>query len=239
LIPREILLNKPCWQDNSEKKALEQFLAQKRGAPVSLVIPRRAARLSLINLAEKNMESALDENATLVDLQSALNLPSLPRIVECFDVSNLGKEHVVSGMTRFTDAKPDKSNYRKFKIKSFTGQDDLAAINEVVTRRYKRLTEEKAQLPDLIVIDGGPGQVAAAQSALKLLGLQIPLIGLAKEHEEIYLPGERKPLRLNKNSQMMLLLRQIRDATHDFSLGYNHKRRQMKIKEEFEHLEDP
>jgi len=235
LIPREILLNKPCWQDNPEKKALEQFLAQERGAPVNLTIPGRGAKFGLVKLAEKNLESALDENATLVDLQSALNLPSIPSIIECFDVSNLGKEHVVSGMTRFTDAKPDRSNYRRFKIKTFTGQDDLAAINEVVTRRYKRLTEENAQLPDLVVIDGGPGQVAAARSALKALGLQLPLIGLAKEHEEIYMPGEPKPLRLNKYSRMMLLLRQIRDATHDLSLGYNRKRRQMKLKEEFQH----
>ena len=233
LIPREILLNRPCWQDNRERKALEQFLAKKRGAPVSLVMPRRAAKLSLVKLAEKNIEPSLDKDAAIVELQSALNLPSLPRIIECFDVSNLGKEHVVSGMTRFTDAKPDKSNYRKFKIKTFTGQDDLAAINEVVTRRYKRLAEEKAQLPDLMVIDGGPGQVAAAQSALKALGLQLPLIGLAKENEEIYLPEELKPLRFNKNGRMMLLLRQIRDATHDFSLGYNRKRRQIKMREEF------
>ena len=233
LIPREILLNKPCWQDNQERRALMEFFAQERGAPVSLIIPRRGQKLSLVKLAEKNLESALDENTALADLQTALNLPSLPRIIECFDVSNLGKEHIVSGMVRFKDAKPDTRNYRRFRIKTLTGQDDLAAIKEVVARRYKRLTEERAQLPDLVVIDGGPGQVSAAQSALQPFGLQIPLIGIAKENEEIYLPEESTPLRLNKNSRMMLLLRQIRDATHDFSLGYNRKRRQMKIREEF------
>ena len=234
LIPREILLNKPCWQNNSEKKALEEFLASKRGAPVSLIIPRKADKLSLVKLAEKNIESTLTEESALVDLQSALNLPSLPRIIEGFDVSNLGPEHVVSGMVRFTDAKPDKKNYRKFKIKTFTGQDDFAAMNEVVKRRYKRLTEEKTQLPDLVIVDGGPGQVTAAQSALKTLGLQLPLIGLAKEHEDIFLPEESTPLRFGKNSRMMLLLRQIRDAAHDFSTGYNRKRRQMKMREEFQ-----
>jgi excinuclease ABC subunit C len=128
----------------------------------------------------------------------------------------LGTEHVVSGMVSFKDAKPDKKNYRKFKIKTFKGQDDFAAVNEVVTRRYKRLIEEKTPLPDLVMIDGGPGQVSAAKAALQTLGLQLPLIGLAKAHEE-----------------MMLLLRKIRDAAHDFSLGYNIKRRQMKIREEF------
>jgi excinuclease ABC subunit C len=233
LIPREILLNKPCWQDNSERKALEEFFTSKRGAPVSLTIPKKADKLSLVKLAEMNIEPTLGQNSALVDLQSALNLPSLPRIIECFDVSNLGQEHVVSGMVRFTDAKPDKTNYRKFRIKTFAGQDDFAAMNEVVKRRYNRLTEEKAQLPDIVIVDGGPGQVTAAQSALKTLGLHLPLIGLAKEHEDIFLPGESTPLRFSKNSRMMLLLRQIRDATHTFSIGYNRKRRQIKMREEF------
>jgi excinuclease ABC subunit C len=232
-IPREILLNKPCWQGTEEKKALEEFLSAKRCAPVSLTIPRRADKLGLVQLAEKNLESALDVDSALVNLQNNLNLPVLPRIIECFDISNLGTEHVVSGMVSFKDAKPDKKNYRKFKIKTFKGQDDFAAVNEVVTRRYKRLIEEKSQLPDLVMIDGGPGQVSAAKTALQTLGLQLPLIGLAKEHEEIYLPDESAPRNFNKNSKMMLLLRKIRDAAHDFSLGYNLKRRQMKIREEF------
>jgi excinuclease ABC subunit C len=239
LIPREILLNEVCWQYRSEKKALEQFLTQKRGAPVRLIVPRAAAKRGLVELAEKNLEITLKEDKGLVDLQSALNLPTLPCVIECFDVSNLGKEHVVSGMVRFVDGKPDKSNYRRFKIKTFAGQDDLAAINEVVARRYRRLTGEKARLPDLIVIDGGPGQVAAVLSALRTLGLNLSLIGLAKENEEIYLPGRFTPLRFDKNSRMMLLLRRIRDAAHDFSLGYNLKRREMKIKEEFEGKSKP
>jgi excinuclease ABC subunit C len=232
-IPREILLNKPCWQGAEEKRALEEFLSTKRCAVVSLTIPRRADKLGLVQLAEKNLESTLDVDSALVDLQNSLNLPVLPRLIECFDISNLGTEHVVSGMVSFKDAKPDKKNYRKFKIKTFKGQDDFAAVNEVVTRRYKRLIEEKAQLPDLVMIDGGPGQVSAAKAALQTLGLQLPLIGLAKEHEEIYLPDESAPRNFNKNIKMMLLLRKIRDAAHDFSLGYNIKRRQMKIREEF------
>ena len=232
-IPREILLNKACWQGTDEKKALEEFLSSKRNAPVSLTIPRRADKLALVQLAEKNLESTLEVDSALNDLQSALNLPVLPRVIECFDVSNLGREHVVSGMVSFRDAKPDKKNYRKFKIKTFVGQDDFAAVNEVVLRRYKRLVEEKAPLPNLVIIDGGPGQVSAAKSALNNLGLQIPLIGLAKEREEIYMPEDSAPKRFDKNSRMMLLLRRIRDAAHDFSLGYNLKRRQMKTREEF------
>ncbi len=232
-IPREILLNKPCWTDPSEKAALEEFLAQRRLAPVSLTIPKRADKLALVKLAEKNLESSLEADSALVDLQNNLNLPTLPHVIECFDISNLGTEHVVSGMVAFRDAKPDKKNYRKFKIKTFLGQDDFASMKEVVTRRYKRQLEEKNPLPDLVVIDGGPGQVHAAQVALEQLGLKLPIIGLAKEHEEIYFPNDPTPHTFNKNSRMMLLLRKIRDATHEFSLGYNRKRREMKIREEF------
>jgi excinuclease ABC subunit C len=235
-IPREILLNKPCWQGAEEKKALEEFLSAKRAGIVSLTIPRRADKLALVKLAEKNLESSLDIDCALVDLQNSLNLPILPHIIECFDISNLGTEHVVSGMVTFKDAKPDKKNYRKFKIKTFVGQNDFAAVNEVVTRRYKRQVEEKTQLPDLVIIDGGPGQVSAAKAALQTLGLQLPLIGLAKEHEEIYLPDEAGPRNFDKNCRMMLLLRRIRDAAHDFSLGYNRKRRQIKIREEFKQV---
>jgi excinuclease ABC subunit C len=154
-------------------------------------------------------------------------------VIECFDVSNLGQEHLVSGMVRFTEGKPDKKSYRKFKIRTVAGQNDFASVNEVVARRYKRLVEEKNPLPDLIVIDGGPGQVAAAQSALDALGVKVPLIGLAKENEEIYQFGVSEPKRLDKNSRMMLLLRQMRDAAHDFSLSYNLKRREMRLREEF------
>jgi len=233
-IPREILLNKPCWQDPEEKKALEEFLYAKRLAPVTLTVPKRKGnKLCLVQLAEKNLQSSLTGNNALVDLQTALDLPRLPRIIECFDISNLGQEHVVSGMVRFTDAKPDKKNYRKFKIKTVEGQDDFASMNEVVTRRYKRLKEENAQMPDLIIIDGGPGQVSAAQTALDTLNLKLPLIGLAKENEEIYKPTEHTAIQLDKNSRMMLLIRQIRDATHDFSLGYNRKRREMQLRDEF------
>ncbi|HLC48545.1 MAG TPA: excinuclease ABC subunit UvrC [Candidatus Norongarragalinales archaeon] len=252
-IPKEILLNKACWFDESEKYALEEFFSKSRGGPVHLVVPERADKLALIKLAERNIEANLEEDSALLDLQAALNLPTLPRIIECFDISNLGREHVVSGMARFANGKPDKGNYRKFKIKTVEGQDDFASMNEVVGRRYRGLMESMSKntgseksngelaanertngkLPDLILIDGGPGQVNAAKSALKTLGLQIPLIGLAKKFEEIYLPDEAIPRKFDKMGRMMLLLRRIRDETHRFSIGYNRKRREMKMREEF------
>ncbi len=232
-IPREILLNKPCWESTEEKAALEQFFSGKRGAAVSLTVPRRGDKLALVQLAEKNLESTLDEDSALVDLQEGLNLPAVPHVVECFDVSNLGEEHVVSGMVAFRDAKPEKRCYRRFKIRTVAGQDDFASMAEVVTRRYKRLLEESAAVPDLVMVDGGPSQVAAAKSALASLGLQVPLIGLAKEREEIYLPNEEAPLQFDKNSRMILFLRKVRDEAHRFSLGYNLKRREMKLRGEF------
>ena len=232
-IPREILLNQAAWKDIEEKAALEEYFSTLRGTHVILTIPKGGDELHLMKLAEKNIEANLDEDSSLVDLQVSLNLPILPRIIECFDVSNLGQEHVVSGMVRFTNGQPDKSNYRRFKIKTVVGQDDFASLNEVVTRRYKRLVKGTSQLPDLVVVDGGLGQVRAARDALKSLGLQIPLIGLAKEHEEIFLLDETTPRRFNTSSRMMLLLRRIRDAAHNFSVGYSRKRRQMKIRDEF------
>ncbi|MEJ2240788.1 MAG: hypothetical protein P8Y18_01410 [Candidatus Bathyarchaeota archaeon] len=197
------------------------------------MIPKRGQKRELVELAEKNIEASLSEENAVSDLQVALNLPILPRIIECFDVSNLGREHIVAGMVRYYDGKPDKSNYRRFKIKSVFEQNDFGAIQEVVTRRYRRLLEEKALIPDLIIVDGGMGQVSSAKLALKSLGLKVPLIGIAKENEEIYLPYEKIPKSFDINSRMMLLLRQIRDAAHNFALRYNKKRRQMKMKNGF------
>jgi excinuclease ABC subunit C len=232
-IPREILLNKPCWQDTEEKTALEKFLYAKRLAPVTLTTPKQGNKLNLVELAEKNLQSSLKGSTVLTEIQTTLNLPKLPKVIECFDISNLGQEHIVAGMTRFTDAKPDKKNYRKFKIKTITQQNDFAAIHETVTRRYKRLKEEKNQMPNLIIIDGGPGQINAAKAALDTLNLKIPMIGLAKENEEIHQLNKQTPIQLDKNSRIMLLIRQIRDATHDFAVNYNRKRREIQTRNEF------
>jgi excinuclease ABC subunit C len=232
-IPQEILLNIPAWTVPEEKTALQHYFSYIRGVQVNLTIPKKGEELDLIKLAEKNIEANLNEDIALLDLQTSFNLPSLPRIIECFDVSNFGKEHIVCGMVRFTNGSPDKKNYRRFKMKTVIGQNDIASIKEAVTRRYNRLINEKALFPDLIIVDGGVGQATAAESALKSLSLKIPVIGLAKKHEEIFLPNEFVPRRFDINSEMMLLLRRIRDAAHKFSISYNRKRRQMKVREEF------
>lgn len=232
-IPREVLLNKKCWTEQSEHHALEEYLGTLRKNPVSIVVPKRGEKRALVKLAEKNIETNLQENSAVADLQLALNLPSHPNVIECFDISHLGQEHIVAGMVRFVNGKPQKKGYRRFRIRTTSTPDDFASMKEVVRRRYQRLSQEKTALPDLVVIDGGLGQINAAQNALRELGLQIPIISLAKKQEEIYLPGNENPKSFDKNSKMMLLLRQIRDEAHRFAITYNKKRRQMKMREEF------
>ena len=139
-------------------------------------------------------------------MRDILKLPSIPRIIECFDISNHGDEYAVGSMARFVDGKPDKSGYRKFKIKTISGRDDFAMINEIVGRRYWRLRKEKSEFPDLIVIDGGKGQLSAALSALKEVGIEIPCVSLAKENEEVFIPKRTKSIRIEKNKDSVDLL---------------------------------
>ncbi len=233
LIPNEILLNKPCWSDHSEKNALERMFSETRGASVKLIIPERGEKRELVELAEKNMESRLDEGNSLMDIKTSLNLPTHPHRIECFDISNLGREHIVAGMVSFLDGKPDKDNYRRFRMRTVFTPDDPASMREVVRRRYTRLSERKERMPDLVIVDGGPTQVGAAKEAMRSLGLKLPLIGIAKENEEIYLPDESSPRQFDRNGRMMLLIRRIRDETHRFAISYNRKRRQMKMRKEF------
>lgn len=238
-IPREIIINVKFYEDEKDKGVLEEYLSKIRNGSVNITLPERGDKKSLTELAEKNAVINLEENKTLKDLQEALNLLEYPKIIECFDISNLGYEHIVAGMTRFVDGRRDKSGYRKFLIKSTAGkQNDFASIGEVVYRRYKRLKNERSGYPSLIMIDGGQGQLSMALRSLKHLGLKIPIISLAKREEEIYIPGEKEPLKFDKNSKMMLLLREIRDSVHDFVLGYNKKRREMKMIGEFEKMDD-
>jgi excinuclease ABC subunit C len=186
-LPHEIIVNSEIWQNENTKETLEVFFSNLRGANVSLIFPQRGNKLALVQLAEKNIEANLNENSALCDLQNTLNLPTLPRVIECFDISNLGNEHIVSGMTQFVDMKANKKGFRHFEIKTVSHADDFASIKEVVTRRYARLLKEKKALPDLIMVDGGAGQVSAAIEALTTLNVTLPLIGLAKKQEEIYL----------------------------------------------------
>jgi excinuclease ABC subunit C len=172
-----------------------------------------------------------DEDA-LRALQEALHLGAALRTMECFDISHISGTFVVASMVRFADGRPDKDNYRRFQIKSFIGNDDFRAMEEVVGRRYRRLAEEQKPFPDLVVIDGGRGQIGAALKAfVGLDAMPPPLIGLAKEHETIIFPDERAPLNLPLTHPGLQLLQRLRDEAHRFANTYNADLRSKKIRE--------
>ncbi|HQQ83247.1 MAG TPA: excinuclease ABC subunit UvrC, partial [Cyclobacteriaceae bacterium] len=192
------------------------------------VVPQIGDKKKLVDLSLKNVlflkgkkEIAKEEkkfkNESLIrGLQQDLQLLKMPRIIECFDNSNLQGTHPVASMVRFVDGRPDKKGYRHFNIKTVEGPDDFASMKEIVGRRYRRLLDENAELPNLIIVDGGKGQLSSAVDVLKELNLygRIPIIGIAKRLEEIYYPHDPLPLHIGKKSPSLLLIQQIRDEAH-------------------------
>lgn len=168
----------------------------------------------------------------IAELGRALGLDPAPRTLECFDISHISGTYCVASMVHFADGRPDKNQYRRFQIKSFIGNDDFRAMEEVVGRRYRRLAEEGKPFPDLVVIDGGRGQIGAALKAFYALDLTPPaLIGLAKKHETIIFADDRTPLNLPLNSPALHLLQRLRDEAHRFANTYNADLRSQKIRE--------
>ena len=169
-----------------------------------------------------------------------MQLQNIPDVIECFDNSNFQGTIPVASMVRFVDGKPEKKGYRHFNIKTVEGPNDFASMKEIVWRRYKRILDESAKLPDLIVVDGGKGQLSSACEALKELNIygQVPIIGIAKKLEEIYYPEDPFPLHINKKSQGLLLLQQIRDEAHRFAITFHRQKRSKgQLKTEIEGLE--
>ncbi|MBU1996956.1 MAG: excinuclease ABC subunit UvrC [Candidatus Omnitrophica bacterium] len=162
-------------------------------------------------------------------LMRALKLPRLPKRLEAFDISNIMGDQAVGSMVSFFNGVPDKKQYRKFRIKEVEGIDDFKMIAEVVRRRYRRLKNEGEPYPDLIVIDGGKGQLGAACEQLELLGVEIPIVSLAKREEEIFLPKRRDPVKLAENSLGLKLLQRLRDEAHRFAVSYHRKLRSKKM----------
>ncbi|MBF0478334.1 MAG: excinuclease ABC subunit UvrC [Candidatus Omnitrophica bacterium] len=158
-------------------------------------------------------------------LQRLLELPRIPERIEAFDISNIMGEQAVGSMVSFLNGRPDKKNYRRFKIKTVEGIDDFQMMAEVVHRRYKRLKEEKTVFPDLILVDGGKGQLSAAVGQLKILNVDVPIASLAKKAEEIFLPRKRNPVKLSPESLALQLLQRIRDEAHRFAVTYHRLRR--------------
>lgn len=213
-------------------KLLERLFSKTTGHHVKIVMPTSGKRKEMIDLIMKNIAIAQSKGAEpeLIELKERLGLLQIPSIIECFDISNHGVDYAVGAMSRFVNGRPDKSGYRKFKIKTVHGQDDFAMMNEIIKRRYFRLDNEKAQMPDLILIDGGKGQLRAVLAALRSLALSIPCASLAKENEEIFLPGKRDPIVISKDHKSLHILQFARDEAHRFGLNYNRALRMSNVK---------
>ena len=214
------------------QKLLESLLSEQAGFSVEIICPQRGKRKDIINLILKNISLIHSKGGDpgLIDLKETLCLSTIPRIIECFDISNHGDDFAVGSMSRFVDGKPNKSGYRKFKIKTVSGRDDFAMISEVIKRRYLRLLEENSQLPDLILIDGGKGQLNAALKSLRSLGLNLDCISLAKENEEIFVPNQKNSIVISKDRPSLKILQYARDETHRFGVAYNRVIRKNQIK---------
>lgn len=242
-IPEEVIISVPL----TDTQFLEEWLTERRGIqhPVKIVYPTQNPLLSLIELANENAQFHLHQLVERMardegrkqqaydDLMDALHLSDEPAHIEGFDISTLQGAQSVGVCVVFKDALPYKKGYRRFKIREVEGQDDFAMMHEVVQRRYRRLVIEKRPIPDLIVIDGGRGQLNMALKALETVGIfDIPVVGLAKaerpDPDLVYVPNQKKPLDLPGDSQGLRLLQRVRDEAHRFAIAYHRKLRQKK-----------
>ncbi len=235
-IPKEILINVRI----DGTGAYRDWLCEKAGKKVSVTVPKHGAKHKLIELAEKNAEENIRRKteartnnlAILESLKNSLSLKRTPRTIECYDVSNMQVKNVVASLVRFLDGEPDKSRYRKYKIKTVTGQDDYASMSEVLSRRFKRIGQDGWELPDMIMIDGGKGQLGSAAKAIKELGYldKVDLISIAKgkkqgEMDKIYVHGKKEPCLMNHNKDGLYLLMRIRDEAHRSAITYHKQSR--------------
>ena len=233
--PRQILLPAELGE---EQALLEQWLSQRSDQRVEFVVPQIGEKKKLINLCQKNARFLLDELQlqklqrkdqvpfNVQELQKHLNMERPPRRIEGFDISNIQGKDAVASMVCFVDGRPKKSEYRIFKIRSKDTPDDFTMIHEAVFRRYKRQLAENRPLPDLILIDGGKGQLSSAIQALTELGIAVPgqpIIGLAKRLEEVFLPGQSEAMNIPKRSSGLKLLQQTRDEAHRFAITHFRK----------------
>ena len=233
LVPAEI----------ADTTALSEFLTERRGSRVVVRTPLRGEKRRLVELATTNPQLAHEADAAireaarskriaaLEELREVLNLESLPVRIECFDVSNIQGESIVASMTVFVDGNARNAHYRTFAIRGLEGQDDVGAMREVVSRRFARMREGEpdesfSRMPNLVVVDGGKGQLAAALAAIEELDLpRVAVIALAKREEEVFVPGFPVPIVLDRSSPALLLLQRIRDEAHRVALRYHRQRR--------------
>ncbi len=215
-------------------KPVAEYFKKQLGVKTRFLLPKEQRHAASMNMAVQNAREELvkkrreiGDTQALLELRSALGLASLPMRIEGFDIAHLAGKNTVASLISFRNGVPDKKNYRYFRIKSLAkgAIDDFASIREAVARRYTRLINEEAELPDLILIDGGAGQVSAAKEILDEIGLDCDLAGLAKKNEEVYLPDRAEPILLPKDSSALRVLVAIRDETHRFAIGLSKKLR--------------
>src|SRR5699024_2146252 len=235
-IPDEVYVS----DELSNDEPLRQYLYEQRGKKVRIHRPQRGEKAKLIRMALSNAKLLLGERRlekekavrkriphSVKELREHLNLDRLPRRIECFDNSNLQGSDPVASMVCFVDARTRKSAYKRFHIRTVEGPDDFASMKEVISRRYKRVMREKQQIPDLIVVDGGKGQLSSAVAALKKIGFygECEIIGLAKRLEEVFVPGRSQPIMIPKTSSALKLLQRVRDEAHRFAINFHRQKR--------------
>ncbi len=241
LPPSKVYVQKPADSDLAEGGLdgdaglglVSEYFARELSTDTAFLLPEERRHEVAINLAAQNAREDIAKRRreigdipALEELKLRLGLSSLPSRIEGFDIAQLSGKHTVASLISFKNGIPDKKNYRYFKIRSLEGGiDDFGAVREAVARRYTRLVNEEAELPDLVLIDGGAGQVSAAKEILDALGVDSDLAGLAKQNEEIYLPGRTEPIILAKDSPALRVLVAVRDETHRFATGLNQKLR--------------
>jgi excinuclease ABC subunit C len=234
-VPHDILV--PV--DFEDREALEELLSEKRNGKLEILVPQRGEKRSLIDLSAQNAKQSFDQRFRVMKpaaqaiqegLQDALGLPEIPKRIECFDISHIQGAETVASMVVWEEGSMNKAEYRKFIVKTVEGVDDFASMREVVTRRYKRLRDEKKPLPSLVLIDGGLGQLHAAADALESLEItNQPLAAIAKKEEIIYVYGqENEPVVLERHSPVLHLVQMVRDESHRFAVTFHRKRRQMR-----------
>ncbi|MGH2533536.1 MAG: excinuclease ABC subunit UvrC [Thermomicrobiales bacterium] len=242
MVPPSIMLQHPLPPD--EASIIADWLRERRGGKVDLSAPQRGQKRGLVEMVAKSAEDNLEQSrlkflsdeqkttASMTELADALDLPRLPRRIECFDISNIQGTNPVASMVVFEDGKPAKKEYRRFTIKTVVGANDFAMMNEVIKRRFRRAAESEEEtngkwttLPELVIVDGGKGQVNAALEALNEVGMSLPIAGLAKENEELFLPGRALSVILPRDSQALFLVQRVRDEAHRFALTFHRQRR--------------
>jgi len=245
-VPPEILVQ----NDLDELMVIQEWLHRKRGTKVEIKVPLRGEKRALMRMAVENATDTLNRLRAeweadtskhveaLAELQQALWLPGPPARIECYDISNIQGTFTVGSMVVFVQGAPSKQDYRRFRVRSVQGADDFASMGEVLFRRFRHAQEQMGKegsekagnrwaiRPDLVIVDGGQGQLNVALETLAALGVSdIPVVGLAKQHEELYVPGRDAPLRLPPASQGLYLLQRIRDEAHRFAIEYHRKLR--------------